>query len=184
MNIGERQKRVLKIVGIVVISLLIISLGLVYWIISDHISEPKIYVNKEKRSLTKSTFFIRDIVRFPAKANVTPSNASDKILRVGIDSGTDILNFGRIYANMPVRKFVDIRNNEDRDVKICIKKYGSIAPYINSSADSFIMKSNEYRKIQISFTGKEIGYYEGEVDVIIKKPRYKIITPLLNWVGC
>ncbi len=188
MKLTEEQKRAFRIAGILlgIFSLVfIVSSGLVYFlIIKDNVPEPDSLARKYSRKLTNTTFFSRDIVRFPSSANVTPANRSDKVLKVGVDPSTGSLNFGRMYVDMPIRKFIDVGNHEDIDVKICVMKYGQIAKYINASRDSFVIKPGEQRKIQISFVSDEIGYFEGEVDIVIKKPRYKELIPLLYWVEC
>ncbi|OYT25919.1 MAG: hypothetical protein B6U97_04740 [Candidatus Altiarchaeales archaeon ex4484_96] len=178
------KKRVLKVVFVVLLVFFIAAAGGLIWFASDKVSEPYTYVTKQKRTLSESTFYSNEVVRFPSSANVTKPNSSSGIIKVGIDPGTTALNFGRVFPDMPVRKYLELKNSEKQSVKVCVRKYGSIAPYLNTSTDSFILEPGQQRSVMVSFTGKELGSFSGEVDVYIRKLKYPQLTFLLEWVGC
>ncbi|MEA1924394.1 MAG: hypothetical protein U9M95_00835 [Candidatus Altiarchaeota archaeon] len=184
MNSDNKKKRVFKGLFVFFMISIVVLAGLFYLIHSDTVPEPVTPVSKQKREIIDTSFFVNEVVRIPTSANVIKPDPSSGIIKVGIDPGTDALNFGRVFTDMPVRKYVELENSEGYTVRVCIRKYGSILPYLNSSVDSFILESGEGRDVMVSFVGKKLGYFEGEVDVIIRKPRYKELAPLLYWVGC
>ncbi|OYT55092.1 MAG: hypothetical protein B6U72_00380 [Candidatus Altiarchaeales archaeon ex4484_2] len=181
MNLDNKKKGVLMVLFFV---LIISVLGFFYLLHSDKVPEPVTYVTKQKREIIKTTFFVNEVVRLPTSANITQPNSSSGLIRVGIDSSTDALNFGRVFPDMPVRKYIELENSEGYDVRVCVRRYGSISPYLNSSVDSFILESGEGRDVMVSFVGKKLGHFEGEVDIVIRKMRYKELVPLLYWMGC
>ena len=184
MNSDNKKKRIFKGLVIIFMISIVVLVGLFYLIYSDTVPEPATLISEQRREIITTSFFVNEVVRIPTSANVTKPDSSSGIIKVGIDPGTDALNFGRVFADMPVRKYLELENKEGYNVRVCTRKYGHISPYLNSSVDSFILESGEERDVMVSFVGKELGHYEGEVDIVIRKPKYKEMAPLLYWVGC
>ncbi len=180
MSLDNKKKGVLVLFFVLILSVL----GFFYLLHSDTVPEPVTYAGRQKRETVKTSFFVNEVVRFPSSANVTKPDSSEKIIKVGVDPGTTALNFGRVFPDMPVRKYIELKNSEKYKVRVCVRKYGSISPYLNSSLDSFILEPGEEKSVMVSFVGKDLGHFGGEVDVVIRRLRYNEMAPLIYWVGC
>jgi len=145
--------------------------------------EPKEYVRKISREHTEDFLFEKDTDRIPARGNITYLGIENNTVKVGVSADPHELNFGVVPQNMSIRKFINLRNR-DINVKVCVISYGSVKQFIEIKQNNFIMKTNESKKVMIEFSGDEIGSYNGEIDVIIKKPKYGFLEPLLPFVSC
>lgn len=180
-----KGKKVIKIAAIALVSLsLILSLGLFILISLDKNPEPEEIINEAGFFHTESTLFLRDIVRYPLRANVTPLRTTDSKIRVGVSIETDELNFGVVSENLTVRKFINLKNNGKVPVKICIPSYGNIKPYIITRKNNFILREGQALEVEIAFNATRIGLYSGELDVIAIKPKHPFLANFLDWVEC
>ncbi|HDH41410.1 MAG TPA: hypothetical protein ENG12_03280 [Candidatus Altiarchaeales archaeon] len=166
-----------------VILFLILAIGFLGFILLGETPGPREYVRRISREHTEDLFFEKAIDRIPARGNITYLRVENRTIKVGVSADPDELNFGVVPQNMTVRKFINLRN-KDINVKVCIIPYGSIRQFIKIEQNNFIMKTNESREVMIKFSGDKIGSYNGELDVITKKPKYGFLEPLLPFVAC
>jgi len=166
-----------------VILFLILAIGFLGFILLGETPGPREYVRRISREHTEDLFFEKTIDRIPARGNITYLRVENRTIKVGVSADPDELNFGVVPQNMTVRKFINLRN-KDINVKVCIIPYGSISQFIKIEQNNFIMKTNESREVMIKFSGDKIGSYNGELDVITKKPKYGFLEPLLPFVAC
>lgn len=166
------------------ILVLVGGFSIAFMIISDHVPEPKTFVTEQVVTRDDNMFFKRIIVRYPTRGNVTTFNISEKKISVGIAPERDELNFGRVPEGVTIRKFINIQNNEDCTVKTFIRVYGDIRPLIKIRDEEIILEKNGQREVQIAFNATWVGAYTGEIDVIVKKPRYDMLKYLLPLTGC
>ncbi len=169
---------------LVVFVLMIFIVGTLGFICLEETPEPENFVKNKSLEHDEGIFFVKDIVRYPAKGNVTPLMRENRSIRLGIAAETYELNFGSIPQNLTVRKLINLRNNEDVPVKVCVLCYGGIKPLITVDKNNLILKKDEAKEIEIRFNATNIGSYTGEVDVVIKKPKYDPLAYLLPWVRC
>lgn len=174
------MNRKISLLAVTIILSILAVLGTIFL---NETPEPGEYVQKITREHTEDFFFEKDIVRHPARGNITYLRVENQTVKVAVSADSHELNFGAILENMTVRKFLNLRN-KDVNVKICVISYGSIKHFINTGNNNFIMKTNESAEIMIEFGGDKIGSYTGEVDVIIKKPKYGLLDSLLPFVAC
>ncbi|MEA3255769.1 MAG: hypothetical protein U9Q22_08055 [Candidatus Altiarchaeota archaeon] len=180
-----KGKKIIKIAVIALVSiLLILSLGLFILISLDKNPEPEEIIKETGFFHTESTLFLRDIVRYPLRANVTPLRIADNKIKVGVSIETDELNFGVVSENLTVRKFINLKNNDKVPVKMCIPSYGNIKPYILLSKNNFILKEGQALEVEIAFNATKVGIYSGELDVIAIKPKHPFLANFFGWVEC
>ncbi|MCK4490977.1 MAG: hypothetical protein KAU03_00020, partial [Candidatus Altiarchaeales archaeon] len=65
-----------------------------------------------------------------------------------------------------------------------IRVNGDIKPLIKIRDEEIILEKNGQREVQIAFNATGVGAYTGEIDVIVKKPRYDMLKYLLPLTGC
>lgn len=177
-------KKSLLIAGtlsLIALMAIVLTLGAIY---TEGYNLPENFVNEESVDHSPGFFMINDIIRYPAKANVTPLDIS-KNITVGVAAQTSELNFGNVPQNITIRKFISLRNNEKTPVRICVLGRGDIAPHIQlTQGDDFVIQGNRARDMEMTFNSTDIGSYSGEVDIIVRKPRYGLIGYFMDLVRC
>jgi hypothetical protein len=109
------------------------------------------------------------------KYNLLKYQEIDMIVRVengssSFNTGTDLLDFARIYPGGGVVKRIDIHSLKKSLVHL--KVDGAIADFISFSENNFIMEPNEYKQVEVYLNvPKEIpeGNYTGKLKVYIYK---------------
>lgn len=137
------------------------------------LSQPNEFVTNKTFEKKQSLFFNVEINRYPTKVRVM--NYTKEKITVGVNVDPWNLNFGIVpigknYAS----RFVNLYNNNNKAVKVIFKVYGNISNFVTFSKNYFYLKPNESETIQINFNAENatIGIYNGEIDVIIMKPRF------------
>jgi hypothetical protein len=171
--------KILLLAGVVSLSILAVS----GFILLSENTAPEEYVQKITRESREDFFFKKDIIRHPARANITYPQLENQTIKVGVSADTHELNFGLVIQNMTVRKFLNLRTG-DVNVKVCVVPYGSIKQFIEIEQNDFVMKTNESKQIMVEFSGDRVGSYTGEIDVIVKKPKHDFLEPLLLVIPC
>jgi len=143
---------------------------------------PNTFVENRTVSHKDSIFFKQDTVRYPAKAIVKNLTFVDNKVKIGIASQTYELNFGEIPIEVVVRKTILLKNNEMRPVKVKFAIFGNITPYIELDENYIILEPLESREIEVKLNATTIGEFNGELDVIVKSPKYDFLVPFIEWV--
>ena len=172
------------VLEIVVYLILMVAL-IAYGVSNETYKLPDDYVDNESVDHYSGFFMMNDLVRYPAKANVTTLNLSDRNIKVGVAAQTYELNFGNVPQNITIRKFINLRNGEKGPVRICAKARGSIAPHVYfHPGDDMILSGGEQKDIEIAFNSSRTDLYGGEIDLVVRKPKYGILEYFLSLVRC
>ena len=113
-------------------------------------------------------FYDYEIFRYPVRAKVLKG-----VLDVGINADPNILDFGELPLGSKGKKSIWL-NNSEKEVKVEIKVFGEVRPFLKMSENSFELKSKESKLIKVEFYALKEGNFTGELDILIKKPKYSI----------
>ena len=82
------------------------------------------------------------------------------------------LNFGKIPENLTVRKYISLTNQENVKVLVKVKVFGNISKIITPSVEKIILGPGENFQVEITAntTNRCPGFYDGEIDIVVKKP--------------
>jgi hypothetical protein len=131
--------------------------------------------------LSSDILFTYEITKYEANAIVTQPVEVNRTMSIGVATDTDKLKFGEIPAgrNYAMRE-LSLSNLEDTPAKISISAKGSISPHLQFRENNFILpgKSNTTIKIFFMADGANIGNYDGEVLVEIKRPKFPALGML------
>ncbi len=133
----------------------------------------------EKRS---DLFFNYEILRYPSRAEVIP--LKEERMGIGIEVDPWNLNFGSIPAgNNFGKRFISLSNPQAKDVNVRFEVHGNISPFVKFSRNNFMLRAGEKERIEVYFNASsaKIGNYSGEIDVIIKVPKYDFLYKL-GWL--
>lgn len=139
--------------------------------------EPKEFVNDKVVSNYSNLFFNYKIIRYPT--NVSIVSFTTENIDVGIVTDPWNLNFGIIPGNGSyIKRYMNLNNFREKYNRIYIKAYGNITPLIKFSKNFFSLKENESTVIEVGLytDSADLGNYTGEIDVIIKIPKYESLS--------
>jgi len=167
----------------IIIPIIVIVL-VVFFLLYNRPFVPEEFVTNRTVERSEKTFFIHETIRYPAKIRVTEfeSNLSD--IKVGIAGETWQLNFGYVPIGMKQRKFFDMANPKETDIKVRINSYGNISPMIEFEKNNFILHKDEMMKVGViiePLKTTQPGNYTGEIDIFIVKPKYPFLSNYLKW---
>jgi len=174
---NKKKTKMLKLT--LVIFLLLAALAFYYF--SNKSYE---IVSSYKIEKSQNIFFEIEKTRIPTKALVF--NPREKNLTLGFSTEAYVLDFGIIPGNGSYsKKYLDLENFYENRTKVEVKVFGNISSKIYLPLSNFWLEGKEKKRIEIYFfTNQTIsGYYEGEVDVIVKRPRYSFVYDLDKMLG-
>jgi len=158
--------------------LIIFSFTALFLLLTNLPYQPKSFVQNKTFEKHSDLFFNYEIIRFPTSAEVSPYQPNQQKLSLGVVVDPWNLNFGRIPSGKNfATRFIDLSNLKEKDAKVIFKVYGNISPFVNFSKNNFILKPNESVTVEVKFYAEkaEIGNYAGEIDVIVKRPKYDFL---------
>jgi hypothetical protein len=123
-------------------------------------------------------FFDYEVTKYESGAEVTGIYSSNKNLTLGVVVDPWNIEFGSIpTGNNTGTRFISLENLKEKESKVSFKVYGNISPFVDFSRNNFILHSNEKTMVEASFytNSSKIGNYSGEIDVIIKTPKYDFL---------
>ena len=142
--------------------------------------EPKeIIINKTFLNYS-NLFFNYKIIRYPTNVEIVSPLESNLI--IGIVSDPWNLNFGVIPGNGSyVTRYAGITNLKEKFNKIKLKAYGNITPLVNFNKNNFVLEENTSTAVEVNLFSNytAFGNYSGEIDVIIKVPKYNFLSVFL-----
>lgn len=138
--------------------------------------EPKEFVTNRTQEFKDELLFSVEITRYPAKLSVMQTE------KIGISTETFLLDFGILPKNLSARKSIELSNKDERIAKINLKVYGNITPFIEITPNNFILKENESKSVAIKAKALNVGNFTGEIQVIAKKSKFKLLEGLLPWI--
>lgn len=133
---------------------------------------------------SEDLFFVYQITRYPASVEIIQTRPEEQEILIGISVDPWDLNFGIVPAGSAGRRFVDLSNLQDSDVKVKFEVYGNISPMVSFSRNNFILKKGENSTVDIVVRTTRAtlsGNYTGEIDTILKKPKYDFAYKFLEW---
>ncbi len=125
----------------------------------------------------ENALFTYEISRYSSRVEISNN------LSLGFSLDPWNLNFGIVPkgGNMG-RRFLTLQNSEDIPAKVQLKSYGNISPMIEFSDNNFLLLKEAPQSITITLnTTKDTlpGNYSGEIDIIVKKPKYGFVKRLM-----
>ena len=127
---------------------------------------------KNQTVLTKKLpLYLITVVRYPSEIEIVKGNLTSN-LYLGISTETNRLNFGKIPENLTVRKYISLTNQENVKVLVKVKVFGNISKIITPSVEKIILGPGENFQVEITAntTNRCPGFYDGEIDIVVKKP--------------
>lgn len=147
-------------------------------------SSPRTLAKNQTLDSYENALFKYEINRYPANAEV--SNVSRENLSIGFSIDPWNLNFGIVPTDGSYgRRFITLKNSEADDVIIQLRSNGDIVPFVEFNRNDFVLKKGDSAPIEIVFRTKKdtpVGKYDGEIDVIIRQPKYGILRGI-GWLG-
>jgi len=174
-----------KFVKIFLIAILIIAFFIIFGELFGSYQTQSNYVKNETRTKNNNypfgynIFFDEYIIKYPI--NVTIIKVMNQSFKVGISSDTDKLNFGKLPLYFSERKNIKINNPTTKPIEIKLKSYGNITEFIHYP-DKLIVNSKTSKLVTIMLNATKLGYYDGELDVIVRSPRYNFLGGIIKWL--
>jgi len=146
--------------------------------------EPKEIVENMTFITNSDLFFDYEVTKYPTKVEITSTKFLEEGGLIGVVVDPWNLNFGIVpTGGSSVKRQIELFNTKEKAGKISFKVYGDISPLVSFSDNDFIIHENENLTVMIYLnTGNLIGNYSGEIDVVAKKPKYKFLYPILEWI--
>ncbi len=117
--------------------------------------------------------FTEEITSYPAKVTFIKNSK-----RIGISSDVDKIDFGIVATGTKVRKKIFLFNNNPCSVRVYIIPRGSIAEVVEAER-SFTLRPFENKTVELTAFSLKEGNYTGEIEVLIRKPRFGWLTWLI-----
>ncbi len=178
------NKTLIKISNMIIskfttIVVLIISIGVLLFFtiyLLNYIPHPNEFVTNITFEKYSNILYEYEIMKYPSKVEVTQVGAN-KRLGIGFVVDTWNLNFGSVPAGGSSTRFMDLSNIGEREAKIIFRAYGNITPFVGFSKNNFILYPKDNITIKITFSSQSDtkGNYTGEIDRIIKMPKYNFL---------
>lgn len=164
-----------EVILIIIAAILIIFL----FIVTIEPPEPKDFVIDKVVLNYSNAFFNYKTVRYPTSVSIVPSQEEN--FDIGFVTDPWNLKFGVAPGNGSyIKRFINVKNLNEGYNKISLKVYGNITPLVNFSKNNFILNENESTVVEVGLytESAKIGNYTGEIDIIIKTPKYDFLKTL------
>lgn len=115
-------------------------------------------------------------ISFTSKAKVF--DPREENLTIGFSNDPNILDFGVLPGNGSYsKKYIKIENPFDEKIKVEVRVKGNISSKVFLPKNNFWLNEKERSELEIYFFSNQTlsGYFEGMVDLAIKKPRYGFV---------
>lgn len=140
---------------------------------------PTEFVTNRTVEISGDLLFSYEATKYPSGVEIIKPKLQESKLLVGLTVDPWDLKFGIIPSggSFGTRHLI-LTNKQDKDVKVDLKVYGNISPMVSFSKNNFILSKNENVTIDVFCRTTDTtldGNYTGEIDVIIKRPKYEFI---------
>jgi hypothetical protein len=145
-------------------------------------SQPEFVANRTVLTYS-DLLFDYEVTKYESRAEVTGVYPSNKNLTLGVVVDPWNMEFGSIpYGNNTGTRFVSLENLKEKESKVSFVVYGNISHFVDFSKNNFILHSNETTMVEANFhaNSSKIGNYSGEIDVMIKTPKYNFLYSFWN----
>ena len=142
---------------------------------------PATFVKNQTMDTDENALFTYEINRYPA--NVRISNTTGENITVGFALEPGSINFGIVPTGGSAgKRFITLQNIAEKQSKITLTAYGNISQMVQFSDNNFLLSKDAPKSIEIIIQTKNetmLGNYSGEIDIIVKKPKYGFAERLL-----
>lgn len=180
---NRKMKKLVKkrLILLLVACAILISL-ILYFITSTHYSpNPEVFANEMDFYNHSDIFFNYEIWRYHSNVTVSELTMQNESVTLGVVVDPWNLNFGIIPSgNNSGARVIEFDNMKENPAKVYVEVYGNLTPHVETSNNNFIIQPKENVVIDLIFEARNAapGNYEGEIDVIIQKPKYSFIYSL------
>jgi hypothetical protein len=179
---NKMKKIKIALLSLVSLLILIVLIPILINLISNPYKEPKEFVTNKTFVSDSDIFFKYETSKYPSNAEITSSKNLNESITLGFVVDPWNLNFGIVPSGERnlVKRYIELTNSKNESAKINFKVYGNISPQISFSKNDFILQKNEKISIEVYFHTNDagIGNYSGEIDVIVKRPKYNFLEKL------
>jgi hypothetical protein len=123
----------------------------------------------ENEGTYENLFFRFNVWSYPVKMYVPTEK--NKTIYLGVSVEKDEINFGIVPFNSKVVKFINITNNNDKEIEVKIICKGNITKFLKFQ-QTFKLKPKEVKTIRVEADAKELGNFTGEINVITIIPKF------------
>lgn len=170
-----------KKVFLIASAIVLLLIFAIVYAFSAPYSAPSQFVENQTVTSEETMFFTYEISRYPTKVEI--SNITEKNISIGFSLEPWNLNFGIVPTGGSMgNRFINLENTADRASKIKLVAYGNIADMVTFSDNDFLISKNAPKPVKITLETKKdtpLGNYSGEIDIIVKKPKYDFAGKLL-----
>ena len=190
MKLKREKKETIKMkrvkLKIILLMISIITIIFLLNLVISYNSGPMEFVTNRTFENSTDLFFYYGITKYPTNVEITEPEPQESNLLIGISVDLWDLSFGIIPSggNFGKRSLI-LTNTQNRDAKVNLKIYGNISPMVNFSKNNFILHTNETVTIDVFCRTIDTtleGNYTGEIDIIVKYPKYEFLYNFLNWI--
>jgi hypothetical protein len=161
------------------ITLVLVLGGLIVFLLNymlNYIPRPTDFVTDMQFNAYSNLFYTYEVVRYPTDVEVTANEPDQDRLGVGVVVDSWNLKFGSIPVGGSSTRFMELANLGQEDAKVILRAYGNVSRYVGFSRNNFILYPKDNVTIRIIFhpdpDADTTGNYTGEIDRIIKIPKY------------
>ncbi|MEM7817044.1 MAG: hypothetical protein QXZ20_03965 [Candidatus Aenigmatarchaeota archaeon] len=153
-----------------IIVFMIVLIVFLYFLSTQEPPEPKDIVSEKEVLNYSSLLFNYKVIRYPTSVEITKPEEN---INVGLVTDPWNLNFGSIPGNgSSVKRYIAITNLEKKYSTIKLKVYGNISSLISFNKNDFTLNESTAVEVILNSTNANFGNYTGEIDIIIKVPKY------------
>jgi hypothetical protein len=154
--------------------LVVIALLSLLILLSHKLLSPRTeYARQMEIELRDWLLFTEEITRYPTRINVTAN-----LTRLGVSTDIDKIDFGIVPLGVRVRKELSLVNHNPVRVKVRVRVRGPMGEFVHV-ADEFVMDPGEARTLMLAAQPTQVGSWEGEIEVVVRKPRWEWLMWLL-----
>ena len=167
------KKKKIAIYSVIAIILLVIAIA----IFVNGRNQPE-FVDNKTTTTYSDILFDYEVSRYKTGAEITDAYSPDKNVTLGVVVDPWDIRFGSIPSGDNTgTRFISLENLKEKESKVNFKVSGDISPFVEFSKNDFVIKPMEKTTVEANFhtDSLKIGNYSGEIDVIIKTPKYDFL---------
>lgn len=138
-------------------------------------------VSNKTLETSSNLLYSYEVTKYPSSAEVSNPRPVNSTLTLGVAVDTSNLNFGIIPAGENTgKRSLQLANLEDAPAMVTIVDSGSVAPFVTFDRNDFVLQPRENTTVDAVFhaDNASIGSYDGQIDVIVKRPKFAFLNGL------
>jgi hypothetical protein len=159
-----------------ILLLALVGLLLTEFFILTYPFPPVRFVKNQTFEKYSNLFFIYEVRKYPSGVEIVEKR--NESLTIGFVTDPWNLNFGIIPKGSYGTRHLNVRNYEDKKIRVSFNVYGEIKPLVSFSKNNFLLGPNESAYVDVIINATEVtelGNYTGEIDVIVKKIKFDFL---------